>query len=371
MKNLEPFDLMAGRWWRFDHYEIRDGYIRPAPGAELKEYDPWAVYRAGRAQGNGAKVPYLSLLELLDNKPTGEQRLYTLSPESEASVLSWCREFGLLGVLLQRTLSIVLAPRLERDVADADQDGLQNPTLVPTLRRYIRTNEGWQELSSFILGKGGHLIEGEAEREGELVSDDDVPKGWPKPSVLIQKLHNNIWVEEQFSETWSRFFPEMPNGNWENYSYPIPTSEEFWKLYAEPVDEFLAGVHTLSWAFDGLSHNNPIATASEKDEQSSRRGIKILNALVAPVSTKIIRLEDGSSFEQRWVAPSLLSLFAMMLLQDLTEKKRVLRCPVCGKRFLSDAYQARFCSDKCRYTAQKRRFRSKSKEKGHGQTRSE
>ena len=36
-------------WWRFDRYEFRDGYIRPAADAECTLYEPWDLYRASWA----------------------------------------------------------------------------------------------------------------------------------------------------------------------------------------------------------------------------------------------------------------------------------------------------------------------------------
>ena len=41
-----PFGNIVGQWYRFDRYEVRDGYIRPVPGAGGGEYDPWASFRA-------------------------------------------------------------------------------------------------------------------------------------------------------------------------------------------------------------------------------------------------------------------------------------------------------------------------------------
>ena len=41
----EVLDVSLGKWWRFSAYEIREGFIRPAPGAKLTVYDPWEEYR--------------------------------------------------------------------------------------------------------------------------------------------------------------------------------------------------------------------------------------------------------------------------------------------------------------------------------------
>ena len=209
----------------------------------------------------------------------------------------------------------------------------------------------------------------ETDREDELVSDKDLPKAWPRPCALLQKLNQNVLEEEPLNKTWGHFFPEVPKEKRETYSYPLPLSEDFWRLYAEPLGEFYAAANTLRSAVQDLAHIKPKATADAENEQALWRGIDTLHALVAPASPTIRPTDDGS-FEQRWVAPSLLGSFAMMVLQDV-ERKRPLECKACGRPFLSTGYQTLYCSSTCRYREQKRRQRAKKKEENHGQTRSE
>ncbi len=366
----ELFDVAAGVWWRFDRYEIHDNRIGPAPGAKLEMYDPWAIYREARVP------PYRSLLALLDEigfQPKGQHNLYRLTQESEAKVLSWCESYGLLGVLLHRAQAIILAPRLEPSLLEqlasgAAQDG--DVPLMPTQHRYFRTNEGWRDWAQNTLGKGGYRVVGEPELEGTLVAPQDIPPAWSSPHVVLQKLERNELEEEPLGKTLGPFFPTVTPEDRETFSYPRPTSEDFWKLYAEPLHEFYVGANTLLRAIQGLARINPKSTASEEDERSLWRGIPLLHALLAPVSPTIRPLNDGS-FEQRWVAQSLLASYAMMVLQDLAENKRPRSCKVCKKLFLSADSRALYCSRKCRHTEQKRRWRAKEKEKGHGETRSE
>ncbi len=114
-----PFSVYQGYWWRFSKYELRDGYIRPAPKAELEEYDPWAAYHASwnydpdsatpYVEQRTSAPPYQSLLTLFH-----EFRFDALGepdPESVEKLLAWCAEHGLLGILPQRTLMVTLASR--------------------------------------------------------------------------------------------------------------------------------------------------------------------------------------------------------------------------------------------------------------------
>src|SRR5260370_30364059 len=69
-KYMKDLNVATGRWWRWTHYEIRDGCIRPAPGARLRAYDPWRIWLKTRPLARRAnqhkfrETPYQSLLGL-------------------------------------------------------------------------------------------------------------------------------------------------------------------------------------------------------------------------------------------------------------------------------------------------------------------
>ena len=107
----------------------------------------------------------------------------------------------------------------------------------------------------------------------------------PDPACYLQKLRDNEWEEEPISKTWAQFIPDIAKDEKETYRYPMPMSDEFWGLYAEPVDAFFNGANALWRTIQDLIHIKPIATATTEDAVSVRRGVKTLNALVAPVAT--------------------------------------------------------------------------------------
>ena len=89
----------GSRWWRFDHYEIQDGFIKPGAKASLAEFDPWLAYET-RAEGHIDIPPYLELVNLVQELSRDPFRQRTpVSQELEAGVLDWCRRLGLLGLL--------------------------------------------------------------------------------------------------------------------------------------------------------------------------------------------------------------------------------------------------------------------------------
>ena len=64
-----------------------------------------------------------------------------------------------------------------------------------------------------------------------------------------------------------------------------------------------------------------------------------------------------------WRAKSLLGAFAAMAWLDLTGGGRVADCDECGRPYVSGAYQARYCSDRCRNRALKRAFRERHRDR--------
>ncbi len=345
-----PFEVAVGWWKRFSRYEIRDGYILPARGAKLSRYDPWADYRVARSGTKEQQPPYQILLELLEDlrfRPASGGAL-ALTPEAEARLLAWCARNGLLGILPHRTLMVVFPPQWEPEM-EGNRKGL-----LPSLRTYARTNTGWfLRISQQLVG--GAEWRGAAHEKGQPIPEEYWPKQWPKPGVLIGELHKGGWKWESVTETWARFFPDIPRGELTGYPYPLPLTEDFWRIYAEPLDAFVSGAAALRDALKDL-------TATEAKSPGVEHGRRILHALLGPVSPAL-DIVDGGQFRQRWVATSLLASYSMMAFQDLVEQRQVLICRICGKLFISGAWQATYCSPRCRHTAQKRAYRDKKRRK--------
>lgn len=335
-----PFEVATGKWWRFSEYEIFEGrFVRPAHGAKLELYEPWEDYRTARARKQ--PTPYESALELsahlrfsrADRKKGQESGAeYVLVPESEAKLLGWCAEHGLLGVLLQQTRLVALAPTKEKSKQELGRT------------TYHRTSTGW-------------------------LADHATPEeDWLRPHVVLQPWRGSegpepILTIEGLSHTWSRFFPDVPENQKETYDYPHPTSPEFWEVYAEPVDLFVDALRSLRAAISKF-RGDELKKGITEDTWRFHLALDPLNQLVG--STHPVLEPQGSSVRQKWYSPSLLSMFAMMALLDLDGGGRILRCVVCDKLFFSDAWQAKYCSSRCRNTAQKRAHRKKkgAEEKG-------
>lgn len=334
-------ELPVGYWWRAEEYVIRDGYIRPAPGARFVRYDPWEHYRFARLHGKQEDpAPYQELLGLTDIRFVYRKGGFEAEPDDARRVLEWCNRYGLLGVLLHRVREVRLAPRWQRISWPPEAE----PNLLfPTQRRMTRAATGWRSQDTHPLD--GWVIQDEPEREGTLVEEDMRPQGMTS-GVVIRRLGSFGWEWEPLTKTWASFFPDTPREERETREYPLPLSDEFWREYGEHISHFLGAARTLEDALRALQEPSEVLRGRDK-----------INALAEDVNLVLSVGADG--FRQAWVAPSLLGALAAMAILDLAGGKRVLRCETCGRPFVSGAPAARYCSPTCRHTAQKRAYRQR------------
>jgi len=144
--------------------------------------------------------------------------------------------------------------------------------------------------------------------------------------------------------------------------YPWPGSERWWADYAEPVDRFLEVVDLLLEALTTLEPGvDPNESWPVKQGGAPTRGQITLHSLLQSVRPMLLRSSDGN-WTGGWRTKSLLPTYAMMVYLDVLAGKRILACDTCGKPYVSGAYQARYCSDRCRNTALKRAYRSRRRE---------
>jgi len=347
----KDWQFAASRWWRFDRYEIRDGYVRPVPGAKLEIYDPWEAYWNSRKRGDESSPPYADFVNLRD-------ALALSMPEANARLTDWCARYGLPGVLLQQVRVATFAPRwISLDEKES--------VLVPAQEQFTRTNTGWVIRRSLFRSEDVEGIFKSPTLRGTPTSRDAAPEAWARTGVLRQSLRSPEIFQESVRETWWKFFPDVSAEEAETYAYPAPLSEPFWRLYAEPYGAFIDGLQRLTEALWDLEHHKPRKQATETDRRRVAEGRDIFHALLAPASPAVVPQDDGS-FRQEWVCGSLLSAFAMMALQDLTESRRVRGCDVCHRLFVSQHPNAQYCSSVCRWKLQKRRQREKKKQKETG-----
>ncbi len=370
--------LVGGLWWRARAYEIHNGLIRPASGTPIEDYDPWAAFSGARSGwgGGGAPPPYVALLELVWRirlLPPRPQENPRLTPESAALIINWCAAHGLLGILLQETEAVYHAARWGNAVTDEERrrEGVLQPIRTTytwfgspwDIGGWAQREEPWA-VPADPLHRAPFDNEDEI-YEGNLVSPELVSERW-RPEVLVRPPADGAFAIRPLGPTWGPFFPSVPPAERSAHSYPWPGSERWWAEYAEPVDRFLEAAGLL---FDALTRLEPGLDPSEawgvQHFGLPTRGRKLLDSLLYGVRPIVYRHANGD-WTGGWRARSLLASYAMMAYLDLVGGKRILACDVCSKPYVSGAYQARYCSDRCRNTALKRMYRSRKHQRDTG-----
>lgn len=351
------YELTAGQWWRFTAYQLVRGVIRPAPNAQLVEYDPWESFYRGRVTGIRATGRYEDLIALVDSLKfkLGDEEGLDLEPVSKSALLSWCSQYGLLGILPHRAFLITLATRWQKSLA-----GEAHGRLYPTTVQFRRSGATWLSDEVQVFAADGEVHwNTRPELEGKSVAPNEYPKNTRPPGVLLEDLKGEKIADQAFSEEWAKYFPSIPDDERVNYPYPEPLTKEFWQLYAEPLSEFAGAVRLLRNTLDGLrttpnEHSSTQETQETQEFGSARHHLDALTSSVVPF------LSVGEShLELRFSCKSLLATFALMAMLDITGGERLDRCMTCGRFFTSKSPIARYCSSACRQTAQKRAQRER------------
>ena len=366
---------VGGIWWRCSRYHIEDGLIRPVPGAPIDHYDPWTAYEDARAGwgGGGSPPPYAALLELVWSvrllPPRAPQKVQ-LTPDSEALVLDWCAAHGLLGVVLHDTEAVYLAAKWGN--VTVSEDGQREGVLQPIRTTYTWSASAW-EIAGWTERAEPWSVPADPLQSVPFDNDDDIYEGklvppqlvserW-RPEVLARPPALGAYVTRPLASAWGPFFPKVAPDQRATYRYPWPGSERWWSEYAEPLDRFLEAASLFYAALTGLEHELDGDKATARAHYGlPTRGQVVLHELLQGVRPMLLRSADGN-WTGAWRSKSLVASYAMMAYLDLLDGKRILACEVCGKPYVSGAYQARYCSDRCRNTALKRKYRSRQRQR--------
>lgn len=375
-----PVSRLTQPWWRFSRYELRDDFLRPAPGATLQSYVPWDLHQESRqSEKRGHQSPYQELAALLDefHGALNYSAEFVPTPQAVDTLLDWCRRYGLLGLLLQQSEMVFFPPMSVWACGDPDPAAESEPTWV--LTHYTREPGAWHVHTEFCSPSyakwNDHAFDDPDPtclptfRPSKKTPACPVPEDWPKPHVLTRDLQNLWWQPHQpLAEGWFSSFPGISD---QTQPTPLPLTPEFWSAYAEPLDSFLSAAVMLRSAMEWYV-NKPeggVRLRGPAPDVPTRRKFPALEYHIYPpdafkrmllgVAPTVETTKKGKNWTHRQVllAPSLLGMFAAMFLTDLTEGREVRTCVVCSKVFVSGAHAAKYCSVTCRSRITKRRLR--------------
>ena len=237
-----------------------------------------------------------------------------LTAESERRILDWCVKYGLLGILQHRLFQVVLPARNGAQV------------------EYSRTSIGWAVVERMRENPSTPIL---------------------APHAVVQPLRGVGLTVERLSETWARFFPGVQAEDQDTFAYPQPLTDSFCEMYAEPLQDFLSGVRALMEVLTATRLQTTRKLRALHELTTGRPPI-VIQGLVAPTGLAV-RFRKGARIGLNWVGGSLLASLTMMMAEDLSIGRSV-QC-LCGQLFVSSAYQARYCSRRCRWRFEQRKHR--------------
>lgn len=320
-----------GEWYRSTRYMIvhtEHPAVFPATESQLHKYDPWLAFRRNEGARLRDPQPYLRLLEL--GKEVREH------PENKLeAALDWCNENGLLGIIPVVATRILFVPSVEQEI---------EPPYFFVARqfRYIRSGGIWRS----------------EPHEGAFCEDRQDAAGEARDLDLAPPSFRTLgWGREHFQDRSfiSTFFP-LDGGPFSKSPktppVPLPGSREFFQVYGEPA-------HAI--AFWALEFEAAISALSKIDERAEL-AFGFLTDL-ASAAEPAFRLGTAGKIEEVRVSAGLLASFALMVLWDLQDGRRICSCKNCSSYFVSKDPRAGYCSVTCRNTAQSRRYRANKKDK--------
>jgi len=330
-------------------------------------------------------LPYKQIANLLSNVRVARDRETGLLQvvDNIEHLLQWCRSYGLPGTLLQGSHEISLAP-----------SGLllpaSDPVLVLEASSYVRSGAIWDEVvwrrayrrkeipdflkrlvrRGLLASPDRQMLEDAPTSALQLSAKDlmesralDLVPGVPHPRVLITEFtptfhtgHSPLTLrEETLDTTLGRFFPTIPPEKLPYYGLPKPLSDDFWRVYAEPLDDFIAAAYNFNEALSQLRlvRDEQYVAADDRTSQ--------LNSLLAGVQPRLGF--DGSAYRAEWSFTSMWAWAAKGALDQLGASRRVGLCEACRTPFITGRQETLYCSDRCRYRMLKRAQRRKAKEK--------
>jgi hypothetical protein len=226
------------------------------------------------------------------------------------------------------------------------------------------------------------------ERRGDLVTEEDIERF--KERVLLGKLFGTGFqrARVRILDEWmggtnevgvargiGQFFPRREivqrwtQAMWDEdadedadelseivdkQDFPLPGDPEFFRAYGEPLPLFQLYVGSLQETLEFWQE------AMEAPDDGAELPESFTSAL-KPVNPSVNLTGEGGSKQWRrtWEIPSLFSALNVMILQDFPQRGASSRiCPQCGKTFVTDNKQKRFCRPKCREANYMARYRA-------------
>ena len=251
------------------------------------------------------------------------------------------QENGLLGILPHQTLEAHMAPRWSDE---REFSGLRAPSphgersFIAVQRQQLWQAQQWP----VYLNRAGEARTSDPALDGELVSAAQLGGAGQPLDVLSRRVQDASIERCSLEQHYHGFFPKVPRAEASTYDYPGVDSDRFWRSYAESARQFVGTARYLAAPLEGLTRLRG-DELGEDDRTLIWRALQRINAIASVVDLSGA-LSETDEFFVGWSSPSLLGMYALMLLNDLKAGHEVKRCPNCEVFFLAKNSRARYCS---------------------------
>jgi len=195
---------------------------------------------------------------------------------------------------------------------------------------------------------------------GRIVDSSDTDL--PPPGVIVTPLFSSYGRYEQkgLIEGIGRYFPLELDADSDSFRCPMPLTGGFWSTYAESITDFQKGILGFRNIMERLAQSGPLEYLRGDTFVSVADGLNELQSLLK-LSLGAEIAQDGT-FLPKWAFPSLLSVFAFAIWQQLVSGASMKHCrrPKCRKLFFTDRRNREYCSARCRQAEEKARQRRKN-----------
>ncbi|MGO8685201.1 MAG: hypothetical protein ACLQUT_11570, partial [Thermoleophilia bacterium] len=250
-------------WPRFDAYVLEAGLIKPAPGAKIEWYDPWAedVQRKAQAEEDRAYKSLDRLVQQIFAKhvvtnartkgvsaavagrqvdPLAAPGLTALGRKEEKQLLAWCRHNGLLGLLHHQIVQVMLPP-VWRDMRpeDGSLGKLFGPKPIRAMQPVLQHGAlGWTTQWRWCETRTN---------DDTLIGLPVARKAWGNDVVAPEATYRLIdgphYETEPLPGRWQRYFP----GRTVEETAARLGEEDVWRSYCEPLDDFVTTVRLATY----------------------------------------------------------------------------------------------------------------------------
>jgi len=349
--------IHSGNWHRYDRYIIADNAIRPAAGASLIRYDPWEMFESVKGKYRTVQTLWGEFIELAQFLQDDAGNMFKPTAKGESLILDWCNRYGLLGILPNWADRIVLPPTYER--AHPYYGQAVGPYQRFTVQQIHARISGEWFTHEWTRGYQGGIADYREWIPGSVVPRSEWPSGTEEPGA-IWGLESN-WASADRRRDLFQFFVDLPP----NGQIPKPLSHKFWKMYQEPLSVWMPSAVNFSVRVQSLSTFARIRYFREKPPQGQLHAFleQAMWLVKCLASAQSYHYEFGPyKIKRELVSASLLAVMAEMFLLDTMARRWALRCGRCRKLFVSNDNRAKYCSPRCRDTAQMRRHRANLKQ---------